>query len=142
MLQLTQQQNGYQKNREWNAARGDVSGSFAIYFPGAMISPRVSYRCVMRFPLIMVLIELSDQRGERATEEDLWLLLAISYGIVSLLMFEQGSSEHGGASCAPKNNIGPWFLSVIWYNSHKLNHEVHWYWDWSLWDLTGNDSHT
>lgn len=97
VLQLTSQQSGYHKKQEWNPHPADVSGSFAIYFPGAMISPNVSYRRVVRFPLITILIELSDQQGERATEEDLWLLLAISYGIVSLLMFEQGSSEHSRA---------------------------------------------
>lgn len=64
-------------------------------------------------------------KGSGTTEEDLWLVLVISCGIVSLLMFEEGSSEHDRASYARKKNSEPWFLSVIQYNFHKLKHEVH-----------------
>lgn len=39
---------------------------FATYFPEAVISPDVSHRCIMGFPLILGLMELSDQWGERA----------------------------------------------------------------------------
>lgn len=52
-----------------------------------MISPDVSYRCILGFPLILILTELSDQRGGKGSgtsEEDLWLLLAIPFGIVSV----------------------------------------------------------
>lgn len=66
---------------------------FATYFPGAMISPNVSYRCIMGFPLILILMELSDQWGERALGPQRKI-----YGCyqpfplgLSLLMFDQGS---------------------------------------------------
>lgn len=65
------------------------------------------------------------EKGHGTTEEDLRSLLVISYGIVSLLMFEQGSSEPSRASYAPNKNTEPWFLSMIQYNFHKLEHEVH-----------------
>lgn len=40
----------------------------------------------MGFPLILILMELSDHggKGHGTTEEDLWLLLAIPFGIASV----------------------------------------------------------
>lgn len=76
----------------------------------------------------MILIELSNQWGEGAMGPQRkiydWLLV-ISYGIVSLLMFEEGSSEHDRVCYAHKKSTETWFLSMIQYNFHKLKHEVH-----------------